>query len=55
MLSAPFVEHPDYGTRSSTVLLLEADGTVYLGERRFDARGRRAGESEFHLDSGEWP
>jgi uncharacterized protein with NRDE domain len=55
VLSAPFVEHPDYGTRSSTVLLLEADGTVYLGERRFDARGRRAGESEFHLDPGEWP
>jgi uncharacterized protein with NRDE domain len=55
VLSAPFVEHPDYGTRSSTVLLLQADGTTYLGERRFDPRGRRAGESEFHLGPGEWP
>jgi uncharacterized protein with NRDE domain len=54
-LSAPFVEHRDYGTRSSTVLLLGADGTTYLGERRFDPRGRRAGESEYHLDPGEWP
>jgi uncharacterized protein with NRDE domain len=54
-LSAPFVEHPDYGTRSSTVLLLEGDGTSYLGERRFDARGQRTGESEFHLAPGEWP
>jgi uncharacterized protein with NRDE domain len=55
VLSAPFVEHPEYGTRSSTVLLLEADGTTYLGERRFDPRGQRAGESEFKLAPGEWP
>ena len=55
VLSAPFVEHPDYGTRSSTVLLLEADGAAYLGERRFDPRGRGAGESAFHLDPGDWP
>jgi uncharacterized protein with NRDE domain len=55
VLSAPFVEHPEYGTRSSTVLLLEADGTTYLGERRFDPRGRRTGESEFHLAPDEWP
>jgi uncharacterized protein with NRDE domain len=54
-LSAPFVEHPDYGTRSSTVMLHEADGATYLAERRFDPRGRRAGEREFRLAPGEWP
>ena len=36
ILSAPFVQHPDYGTRSSTVLLLQADGALQLTERRFD-------------------
>ena len=39
VLSAPFVVHPSYGTRCSTVLLLQHDGGVYIGERRFDARG----------------
>jgi uncharacterized protein with NRDE domain len=54
-LSAPFVLHPDYGTRCSTVLLLEPGGALYLAERRFDARGEPAGESEFRLDPGAWP
>jgi uncharacterized protein with NRDE domain len=54
-LSAPFVLHPQYGTRCSSVLLLEGDGRLYLAERRFDARGEPAGETEFHLDPGAWP
>jgi uncharacterized protein with NRDE domain len=55
VLSAPFVVHPTYGTRCSTVLLLQNDGGIYLGERRFDARGEPAGETEFRLNPGEWP
>jgi uncharacterized protein with NRDE domain len=55
VLSAPFVQHPDYGTRSSTVLLLQADGGGYLAERRFDSRGERSGETEFQLNPGAWP
>jgi uncharacterized protein with NRDE domain len=55
ILSAPFVQHADYGTRSSTVLLLEADGRCSLAERRFDSRGARSGETEFQLNPGEWP
>jgi uncharacterized protein with NRDE domain len=55
VLSAPFVVHPTYGTRCSTVLLLQNDGGVYLGERRFDALGAPAGETEFRLNPGEWP
>ena len=54
-LSAPFVLHPEYGTRCSTVLLLESDGRLYLAERRFDAAGRVSGETEFRLPPGEWP
>jgi uncharacterized protein with NRDE domain len=54
-LSAPFVLHPEYGTRCSTVLLLAADGAFDLIERRFDAHGNVAGETAFHLRAAEWP
>ena len=54
-LSAPFVLHAEYGTRCSTVLLLEGDGRLYLAERRFDPAGDVTGESEFRLPAGEWP
>lgn len=55
ILSAPFVVHPTYGTRCSTVLLLEPGGVLYLAERRFDSAGEPAGESEFQLNAREWP
>ena len=55
MLSAPFVLNPEYGTRCSTVLLLESDGGLYLAERRFNPAGALAGETEFVLNAGEWP
>ena len=54
-LSAPFVLHPEYGTRCSTVVLLEPGGALYLAERRFDPHGTPSGESEFRLQPGEWP
>jgi uncharacterized protein with NRDE domain len=54
-LSAPFVLHPEYGTRCSTVLLLEGDGRLQLVERRFDPAGRPSGETEFRLQPDEWP
>ena len=54
-LSAPFVVHPTYGTRSTTVLLLEPAGHVVMAERRFDPAGATSGETELHLNAGEWP
>ena len=54
-LSAPFVLHSQYGTRCSTLVLLEPDGALYLAERRFDARGQRSGETEFELNAAAWP
>ena len=54
-LSAPFVRHPEYGTRCSTVLLLDPDGAFDLIERCFDAHGNPSGETVFHLHAGEWP
>jgi uncharacterized protein with NRDE domain len=55
VLSSPFVLNPDYGTRSSTVLLLQTDGHACIKERRFDPQGRTSGETEFALNRGEWP
>jgi uncharacterized protein with NRDE domain len=55
VLSAPFVLHPLYGTRCSTVLLLDEAGAVSVTERRFDASGVPSGETEYQLNPGEWP
>lgn len=54
-LSAPFVRHPDYGTRCSTVVLIGHDGAVELVERRFDPSGAVTGETGWRLAAEEWP
>ena len=54
-LSAPFVRHGSYGTRCSTVLLLEHSGAMQVVERRFDTGGAIVGESVVSLRSDEWP
>ena len=55
VLSAPFVLNPDYGTRCSTVLLLEPSGAGYLAERRFSPEGLQTGATVFELTAGKWP
>ncbi len=52
-LTAPFIVHPVYGTRCSTVLLFDAAGKVSFVERRFDADGRQTGESRYAFASGQ--
>lgn len=42
--SAHFIEGPVYGTRSSTVVLLDARGRLTFVERSFDAAARVTGE-----------
>jgi uncharacterized protein with NRDE domain len=42
-LSAPFVRHALYGTRCSTVVLVEHGGRTVVLERRFDPAGAQAG------------
>jgi uncharacterized protein with NRDE domain len=54
-LSAPFVVLPTYGTRCSSVLLLEPGGACVMAERRFDATGAPSGETEFTLNPTDWP
>ena len=50
-LSAPFVLDPGFGTRCSTVLTIGVDDTLRIAERRFDAEGSPAGESEYALNA----
>jgi uncharacterized protein with NRDE domain len=54
-LSSPFVTHPTYGTRCSTILLIEPSGAAVMFERRFDSRGQASGDSEFSLNPDAWP
>jgi len=42
-LSAPFVVHERYGTRCSTLLLVERGGRTVVHERRFDRAGAQTG------------
>jgi uncharacterized protein with NRDE domain len=42
--SAHFIAGEVYGTRSSTVVLIERDGTALFAERSFDSAGRVSGE-----------
>src|SRR5579862_34755 len=53
-LSAPFVLNPTFGTRSSTVVLVNAAGELAVWERRFDREGEPSGESRVVLAPGEW-
>ncbi|MCL4440950.1 MAG: NRDE family protein [Firmicutes bacterium] len=43
LLSSIFIQSEAYGTRSSTVLLIERGGNVHFYERNFNKDGQRAG------------
>jgi uncharacterized protein with NRDE domain len=55
VLSSPFVVHPLFGTRCSTLAIIGYDGALYIRERRFDASGAMSGESSWNLAPREWP
>ncbi len=54
-LSSPFVMHERYGTRCSTVLLVEHDGRTTMCERRFDEAGRTTGATRLEFASADVP
>ncbi|MBW8784721.1 MAG: NRDE family protein [Novosphingobium sp.] len=41
----PFIHDPVYGTRCSTVVLIDDSGSGTIAERRFDAKGKQTGET----------
>ncbi|KAA0251933.1 MAG: NRDE family protein [Acidobacteria bacterium] len=52
LLSPPFIVSERYGTRSSTVLLLDAAGRALFVERSFDAAGGATGTVAFTVETG---
>lgn len=40
-----FVAGEEFGTRCSTLFMVTDDGSAYLHERRFDAKGQRSGDT----------
>ena len=55
VVSSPFIVNERYGTRCSSVLLVERNGRTILHERRFDAGGVQSGTSRFEFTSAEVP
>jgi len=55
MVSAPFIVNERYGTRCSSVLLVERTGRTMLYERRFDPDGTQSGVSRFEFKSADIP
>ncbi len=53
VLSSLFIQSPTYGTRSSTVLLVDKNGKTTFAERVFDARGYPWMTTRFKFTSGE--
>ena len=49
-LSAPFVLHERYGTRCSTVVMVENEGRTVVVERRFDPQGAQTGTTRLEFD-----
>jgi uncharacterized protein with NRDE domain len=55
MVSAPFILNERYGTRCSSVLLVERTGRTVLHERRYDAAGVQTGTTRFEFKSADVP
>ena len=49
--SSRFILGGDYGTRTSTVVLLDAEGAGVFVERSFGSSGATVGDAEFRLDA----
>lgn len=52
LLSSPFIVGGNYGTRSSSVLLMDRVGGVEFIERTFDGSGEPVGEARFAFTAG---
>jgi len=49
MMKHYFIVSDVYGTRSSTVLLLKKDGSIFFSERQYNAQGQATGTRRFLL------
>ncbi len=54
VLSALFIQTPDYGTRSSTILMIRHDGAIHLLERSYDPAGRPTQDQDWRAHASSW-
>jgi len=54
-LSAAFIRSPDYGTRASTIIALDADGQGFIHERRFGPEGGCIGDTRLAVGAPTLP
>jgi uncharacterized protein with NRDE domain len=55
ILSSPFVHTEGYGTRCSTLLLLDRRGNWSLEERRYSSSGQPDGQIRWQGTRAKWP
>ncbi|QYJ78961.1 NRDE family protein [Shewanella acanthi] len=48
-LAAIYIRHADYGTRSTSIMLQDTNGTIHFTEVRYDGKGRCLGQQDFHF------
>src|SRR5690606_4161940 len=49
LLSSPFIISPDYGTRCSSVLAMDAAGRILFSEQAYDMQGRAGDRHDWRL------
>lgn len=51
-LSSAFIRSPEYGTRASTIIALDAHGQGFIAERRYSPEGTVTGETTLQITAG---
>ncbi|MGS0828043.1 NRDE family protein [Shewanella sp. 0m-8] len=46
-LSSIYIQHEEYGTRSTSIILKDKQGKIHFTEVRYDGKGRNLGRDEF--------
>ncbi|QFU25010.1 NRDE family protein [Shewanella eurypsychrophilus] len=49
MLSSIYIKHPQYGTRSTSIILQDSKGNTQFTEVRYDGKGRNLGRQNFAI------
>ncbi|MDR8525764.1 NRDE family protein [Shewanella fidelis] len=49
-LSSIYIQHQEYGTRSTSIIMKDQQGKLYFTEVRYDGKGRNLGRDEFVIE-----
>ncbi|WP_153912973.1 NRDE family protein [Shewanella sp. TC10] len=49
LLSAIFIKHPEYGTRSTSIVMQDVQGNIEFTEVRYDGKARNLGQQRFSI------